>query len=204
MKYVVAAYEARRFPPCFARMTRELRRVHHLKHDARFQFTCFLRALGAPPDFAVRLGDEWLTLRRPKDWAYRVRHAYGLEGGLTPYSLMKCDTMISRRGQSHDAPGAVHDCPFAYQGPRALRGHLETDMRLDRTDVDAVLAGTRGPKARCRATFEAVHGGAAAPEATWHTPMDWVTSSLGHEPLAHDPGPESDDDDDEVAGCEVP
>ena len=182
---VFAARDAGRFPPCFARMTREVRAAHHLKHDARFQYTCFLRALGAPPELVVALFEAELP-RRPRDAAYRVRHAYGLEGGLTAYAPAKCATMIARRGQPHGAPGAVHDCPFRWDPDVAetLRG----DLRLGDGDVAAVLAAA-SPRAKCAAAFAAVHGGDAGDP--FHAPTDWVDASLDARP---DADPRDDDD----------
>jgi DNA primase large subunit len=93
------------FPPCMGHLYNVLQSRHRLTHEARRQFTLFLKDAGMPIEEALNF---WSTeYSKPssecgsgcthswqKDahrYRYSIRHMYGLEGGRYTYSVPSCN-----------------------------------------------------------------------------------------------------------------
>jgi DNA primase large subunit len=68
----------------------ELRRNKHLKHWGRIQYGLFLKGIGLSLEQALifwQIAFEKLTPDQfTKQYAYNIRHSYGLEGKRTDYT----------------------------------------------------------------------------------------------------------------------
>eukprot|EP00835_Amoeboradix_gromovi_P000116 NODE_4_length_55019_cov_0.425091.p18 type:complete len:328 gc:universal NODE_4_length_55019_cov_0.425091:47117-48100(+) len=81
------------FPPCMANLQDNLESKSHLKHGGRMQYGLFLKALGLPVQEALKF---WrLSFKNitddvfQKQYAYNIRHNYGLEGKKADYKAFK-------------------------------------------------------------------------------------------------------------------
>lgn len=92
------------FPPCMAHLYKVLQSRHRLNHEARRQFTLFLKDAGMPVEEALNF---WSTeysqpssecgsgcthswQKDARRYRYSIRHMYGLEGGRYTYSVPSC------------------------------------------------------------------------------------------------------------------
>ena len=81
------------FPPCMANLQDQLDSKSHLKHGGRMQYGLFIKALGLPVQEALifwrkafkNITDDVFH----KQYAYNIRHNYGLEGKKADYKAYK-------------------------------------------------------------------------------------------------------------------
>lgn len=80
-------------PLCMEHLHNELRRDKHLKHYGRMQYGLFLKGIGLPLDQALifwHMAFEKVTPDQfNKQYAYNLRHSYGVEGKRTDYTPYK-------------------------------------------------------------------------------------------------------------------
>jgi DNA primase large subunit len=78
------------FPMCMRTLHNNLRKDHHLKHQARLQYGLFLKVLGLSIEEAVafwrkafsgKVADDKFT----KEYLYNIKHNYGLVGKMANY-----------------------------------------------------------------------------------------------------------------------
>lgn len=77
-------------PLCMEHLHDELRREKHTRHGGRMQYGLFLKGMGLSLEQALlfwQMAFEKLTPEQfNKNYAYNVRHSYGMEGKRTDYT----------------------------------------------------------------------------------------------------------------------
>lgn len=133
------------FPPCMRRLHHTLRTEHHLKHEGRLLYTCFLKGAGVPVAEQLQLWEsEFLHVKTKEEVAkkrymYSIRHIYGLEGSRINRPPYSCPKIIKEHSGR---------CPFT-NGASARE-------ELDTVGVPQELqAQVRGPQSACACHFRA-------------------------------------------------
>ena len=91
------------FPLCMSLIERHINTYSHLMHFGRLQFTLFLKGAGLPVDEALKFFQKKYEKKTPadkfeKEYAYNIRHSYGLEGKRVSYTPYACDKIINMNG----------------------------------------------------------------------------------------------------------
>ena len=128
------------FPLCMALIERHLNKFSHLNHYGRLQYSLFLKGAGLPLQeslkFFQKKYEKKITLEKfQKEYAYNIRHSYGLEGrrySYAPYSCNKLIQMIGPIGKE------CHGCPFKTYSTDNLEEILNT-CNLNPMDIEAIL-----------------------------------------------------------------
>ncbi|KAJ4456430.1 putative DNA primase large subunit [Paratrimastix pyriformis] len=153
------------FPPCMRRMFSKLRETHHLKHTGRMQLGLFLKGAGLSLEDSMQVWREELTRvvgdKFDKEYAYNIRHNYGLEGKRVNYSPYSCAKLIP----TLPGTGEYHGCPFRYMERDELLEFLKS-AQCGLSDAQAhnvlePLFRKGEPKhyhVACRAFWHALHG----------------------------------------------
>ncbi|GLD93957.1 hypothetical protein PINS_up002562 [Pythium insidiosum] len=169
---------------------RKLRENHHLKFDGRVQYRLFLKGLGfTVQDSLLFFRDEFTriipTAKFDREYAYHIRHSYGLEGSRKDYAPMDCEKIIHGAAPRH---GQYHGCPFKHWDTAALNAELRRAGVSAPDDATRItrLAASGHPQAACTALFTALHGqrhaadgdggGGRGGGGAMH-PNEWVHSS---------------------------
>ncbi|KAG5461947.1 MAG: eukaryotic and archaeal DNA primase, large subunit-domain-containing protein, partial [Olpidium bornovanus] len=86
------------FPLCMRNLHNQLRRDEHLRHGGRLQYGLFLKVpagIGLPLDEALlfwkRMFAKTTDDKFQKEYAYNIRHSYGMEGKRTDYTPFRYD-----------------------------------------------------------------------------------------------------------------
>ncbi|XP_069705269.1 DNA primase large subunit-like [Periplaneta americana] len=137
------------FPPCMAHLYQTLRSRHRLTHEARRQFTLFLKDAGMPVEEALTFwGTEYsrpsstcetgCTHSWQKDYRryrYSIRHMYGLEGGRYSYRVSSC-RKIQEWQLTAQAEGG---CPFQhFDNPRMI-SLVSSQLLSDTSTLNEIL-----------------------------------------------------------------
>eukprot|EP00884_Botryococcus_braunii_P016382 jgi/Botrbrau1/3427/Bobra.139_1s0007.1 len=147
------------FPLCMQRMYDHLHSVHHLKHTGRMQLGLFLKGIGLPLEEALRF---WRTEFAPvtpsdkfdKEYAYNVRHNYGVEGKRTSYTPYSCVKIISTPVDR----GTCAGCPYKVLAADELSASLSKLRIGPRAAQDVVAKAKAGHyQLACALAWEAVH-----------------------------------------------
>ncbi|KAL0091882.1 eukaryotic and archaeal DNA primase, large subunit-domain-containing protein [Phycomyces blakesleeanus] len=146
-------------PLCMRNLHDSLRANKHLRHGGRMQYGLFLKGIGLNIDEAIlfwklafaNLPDD----KFQKEYAYNIRHNYGLEGrrlDYTPYSCMKI--IQSNQPSSGDS----HGCPFKHFSPENLETRLYKD-KIDKPQIQEImtLVNNRHYQLACTRHFEVTH-----------------------------------------------
>ncbi|XP_031346830.1 DNA primase large subunit-like isoform X1 [Photinus pyralis] len=127
--------EKRRFPLCMGNLQHILRKNHRLSHDARFNYSLFLKDIGMSFEDSVTFwkseyskdgsncqmcSHSWQ--RDEKRYVYSIRHLYGLAGSRKNYKSRSCDYF--QRSLISATEEAV--CPFRHFDERNLKMLLST------------------------------------------------------------------------------
>lgn len=110
------------FPLCMYQLYTSGKLDNHLKHGGRQQLGLFLKGIGLPLEEALIF---WRRLFVPKsgedgfnkNYAYNVRHNYGMEGKRANYGPTPCSKIIM--GPQPGA-GDCHGCPYRHSSPEQL------------------------------------------------------------------------------------
>lgn len=128
------------FPLCMLLIERHLNAKSHLTHFGRLQYTLFLKGAGLPVDQALKFFQEKYSKLTPldkfeKEYAYGIRHAYGLEGKRLDYSPFSCERILK-----FNTPigKECHGCPFKTYSVENLKKILST-CHLEATDIEEIL-----------------------------------------------------------------
>ncbi|KAJ0397882.1 hypothetical protein ATCC90586_006468 [Pythium insidiosum] len=150
------------FPLCMRHLHRKLRENHHLKYDGRVQYRMFLKGLGfTVQDSLIFFRDEFTRVissaKFDREYAYHIRHSYGLEGSRKDYAPMDCAQIINGAAPRH---GQHHGCPFKHWDTAALDAELRRTGLSNTEQVARItrLAAQRKPEAACSELFAALHG----------------------------------------------
>ena len=159
----------RSFPLCMSNMHSKLAETNHLKHDARQQYSLYLKGIGLSFEESMAYWRKEFTKKITgekfqKDYSYFIRYNYGLEGqrkDWTPYSCMK---VIHSPG-TNAAAGMHHGCPFRNFDESQLRAQLQ-QMQVGGSDASYILEKVKGHhyQVACGKYFEAKHKGSTLTE----------------------------------------
>lgn len=148
------------FPLCARHLHRQFRTHHHLKYDGRVQYRMFLKGLGwSVHDTLAHFRREFVRVLPPakfdKEYAYHIRHSYGLEGARKDYAPPDCRQILRSTAPRH---GQHHGCPFRHWDAAHLSAQLRADG-LSAANVASVVAlATAGSCERaCERHFDASH-----------------------------------------------
>ncbi|KAF9970591.1 hypothetical protein BGZ73_006695 [Actinomortierella ambigua] len=131
-------------PPCMDQLHTELRNTQHLRHGGRMQYGLFLKGIGLPLEQALLFWQKAFGKHTAeqfnKEYAYNIRHSYGMEGKRTDYTPYSCKGIIMG---STPGPGDHHGCPFRHWPAPKLRERL-TARGLDEFDQEDVMQFVQG------------------------------------------------------------
>jgi len=169
------------FPLCMLSMHEALRTKHHLHHDARMQYGLFLKGIGLTlEDALVFWKSEFTRLSRiapekfDKEYAYNIRHNYGLEGRKADYTPYSCVKII----ESQPAADKEHGCPYRHFSRERL---LSTLMKhgLENHEVEDIINEVDGQRwgHACHKYFMARHKGYSMSELVINHPQQYYSHS---------------------------
>ncbi|KAF9163458.1 hypothetical protein DFQ26_002507, partial [Actinomortierella ambigua] len=131
-------------PPCMDQLHTELRNAQHLRHGGRMQYGLFLKGIGLPLEQALLFWQKAFGKHTAeqfnKEYAYNIRHSYGMEGKRTDYTPYSCKGIIMG---STPGPGDHHGCPFRHWPAAKLRDSLSA-RGLDDFDKEDVMQFVQG------------------------------------------------------------
>ncbi|KAI8148521.1 DNA primase large subunit Spp2 [Fennellomyces sp. T-0311] len=146
-------------PLCMSHLHSSLRADRHLKHGGRMQYGLFLKAIGLSVEEALVF---WRTSfsnitddKFQKEYAYNIRHNYGLEGGRINYKPYNCMKIITGNPPSS---GDHHGCPFRHFSHHNLETKLHAD-RIGQAHVTEImdLVKDRHYQIACTRHYELTH-----------------------------------------------
>ncbi|CAG8658461.1 16258_t:CDS:10, partial [Acaulospora morrowiae] len=113
------------FPLCMQNLHKNLRANKHLRHYSRRQYNLFLKGIGLTLEEALVFWRKSFTkiddAKFQKEYAYNIRHNYGMEGKRHDYAPLSCVSIIMN---NHPGPGDNHGCPFRHFSEDNLRASL--------------------------------------------------------------------------------
>ena len=111
------------FPLCMSLIERHINQYSHLMHFGRLQYTLFLKGAGLPVDECSKFFQKKYEKKTPadkfeKEYAYNIRHSYGLEGKRVSYTPYTCEKIIN---MNVPMGRECHGCPFKTYSEENLR-----------------------------------------------------------------------------------
>ncbi|TMW56489.1 hypothetical protein Poli38472_006499 [Pythium oligandrum] len=179
------------FPLCMKHLHRKFRANHHLKYDGRVQYRMFLKGLGfSVHESMMFFRDEFTKVlpqvRFDREYAYHIRHSYGLEGSRKDYAPLDCQQIIQGSAPRH---GQHHGCPFRHWDSATLTTELQrSGIPMNTVSSICLQAGRGDHQGACTRVFETLHHtpfvqlphereGLETRSNALH-PNDWVRASL--------------------------
>lgn len=171
----------RSFPLCMRSMHESLRSKHHLFHDARMQYGLFLKGIGLTLEDALKFWkSEFTRVSRitpekfDKEYAYNIRHNYGLEGRKADYTPYSCVKII----ESQPAADKEHGCPYRHFSRERLVSTLQKHG-LDGNEVEDIIGEVDGQRwgHACHKYFMARHKGYSMTELVINHPQQYYSHS---------------------------
>ncbi|PSN34885.1 hypothetical protein C0J52_16733 [Blattella germanica] len=143
------AKESEHFPLCMVHLYQTLQSRHRLSHEARRQFTLFLKDAGMPIEEALIFWEKeysqisngcgsGCTHSWQKDarrYRYSIRHMYGLEGGRYTYRVASCAAIQN----THLTPTADGGCPFQHFDTSNMINLLSTQAKGDEAILNEII-----------------------------------------------------------------
>ena len=128
------------FPLCMNLIERHINQYSHLMHFGRLQYTLFLKAAGLPVEETLKFYQKKYEKKTPldkfeKEYAYNIRHSYGLEGKRQSYAPYNCEKIIN---MNVPMGNECHGCPFKNYSEENLRKILNT-CNLKELDIEEIL-----------------------------------------------------------------
>ncbi|CAG9765543.1 unnamed protein product [Ceutorhynchus assimilis] len=136
------------FPPCIRHLYDVLQRDNRLPHQARFDFSVFLKDIGLSLEEqlsfweAVYMKDPGENAKCTHTWEkhnkhyiYSIRHIYGLEGS-------KLETCVKSCTDIEDIKLAVNEeggCPFAHDDDHNLKKILKKCLPNNPEDIEVII-----------------------------------------------------------------
>jgi DNA primase large subunit len=148
------------FPLCMKTMHRRLRADGHAKHVARMQYGLFLKGIGLSVDESLKFWRQAFRSQTDdqfrKNYAYNIRHSYGLEGGRRDYKPMGC-MEVTKSGTP--GPGESHGCPYRYFTPDNLANALRDMGISDKAHLNEVrnMCDSKHYHLACTRVYELTH-----------------------------------------------
>ena len=129
------------FPLCMSLIERHINQYSHLMHFGRLQYTLFLKGAGLSVDEALKFFQKKYEKKTPidkfeKEYAYNIRHSYGLEGKRVSYTPYTCEKIINMNGPMGRE---CHGCPFKTYSADNLRKILST-CNLNPLDIEEIIS----------------------------------------------------------------
>lgn len=128
------------FPLCMQIVHKTLTKESHLKHNGRLQYGLFLKGLGLSLDESLTFWRNKFSMKTTldkfeKDYAYSIRHNYGLEGKRSNYPPWSCNKI---QGLSMPNSTEMHGCPYKIFSEDKLRSLLY-DLKMKELDVMKIM-----------------------------------------------------------------
>ena len=129
------------FPLCMSLIERHINQYSHLMHFGRLQYTLFLKGAGLSVDEALKFFQKKYEKKTPidkfeKEYAYNIRHSYGLEGKRVSYTPYTCEKIINMNGPMGRE---CHGCPYKTYSADNLRKILST-CNLNPLDIEEIIS----------------------------------------------------------------
>ena len=168
------------FPLCMSLIERHINQYSHLMHFGRLQYTLFLKAAGLPVEETLKFYQKKYEKKTPldkfeKEYAYNIRHSYGLEGKRQNYAPFNCEKIIN---MNVPMGNECHGCPFKNYSEENLRKILNT-CNLKDADIEEILdkKKTKEYQVACVKYFEAKFPGNLGEGIGIH-PNKYFTSAM--------------------------
>ncbi|PVG00189.1 DNA primase, large subunit [Serendipita vermifera] len=150
------------FPMCMRTLHNNLKKDHHLKHQARLQYGLFLKVLGLSIEEAIafwrkafsgKVTDEKFT----KEYLYNIKHNYGLVGKMANYPARSCQTILTA---FIPGPTESHGCPYRHFSEDNLRIALQSTMGISSHDLQDIMNSVKSEHyhVACTRVYELTHG----------------------------------------------
>ena len=128
------------FPLCMSLIERHINQYSHLMHFGRLQYTLFLKGAGLSVDEALKFFQKKYEKKTPadkfeKEYAYNIRHSYGLEGKRVSYAPYNCEKIIN---MNVPMGRECHGCPYKTYSVENLRKVLNT-CNLNPMDIEEII-----------------------------------------------------------------
>ena len=129
------------FPLCMSLIERHINQYSHLTHFGRLQYTLFLKGAGLSVDESLKFFQKKYEKKTPldkfeKEYAYNIKHSYGLEGKRVSYAPYNCEKIINMNGPMGRE---CHGCPFKTYSADNLRKILST-CNLNPMDIEEIIS----------------------------------------------------------------
>ena len=129
------------FPLCMSLIERHINQYSHLTHFGRLQYTLFLKGAGLSVDESLKFFQKKYEKKTPldkfeKEYAYNIKHSYGLEGKRVSYAPYNCEKIINMNGPMGRE---CHGCPFKTYSADNLRKILAT-CNLNPMDIEEIIS----------------------------------------------------------------
>ncbi|CAD6241893.1 GSCOCG00009361001-RA-CDS [Cotesia congregata] len=150
------------FPPCMRHIHQTLRKNHHLKHEARLQYTLFLKGIGLNVKETIKLFKGEFTQRMDiglfeREYRYYIEHAYGLRGRRKDYPPQECHQIQSKRTPRGDCNG----CPLQIHNHIDIEDLDQTliQWQIPKSDRQGIIeeSKNKNPGTACALYFEAIN-----------------------------------------------
>jgi DNA primase large subunit len=168
------------FPLCMSLIERHINQYSHLMHFGRLQYTLFLKGAGLPVEETLKFYQKKYEKKTPldkfeKEYAYNIRHSYGLEGKRQSYAPFNCEKIIN---MNVPMGNECHGCPFKNYSEENLRKILNT-CNLKDADIEDILNKKKNKEYQvaCVKYFEAKFPGTLGEGIGIH-PNKYFTSAM--------------------------
>ncbi|ANB15184.1 DNA primase subunit PRI2 [Sugiyamaella lignohabitans] len=179
---VAALDRAGHFPLCMHNMQRGLEVNQHLKYEGRKQYGTFLRAIGLSVEESLKF---WRMMFKKvtddkfnKEYAYNIKHSYGLVGSRRAYEPQNC-VHIGMSGVGRDE---IHGCPYKEFSPDRLASELREMGITDTAELSKIrdLTQKHQYSMACTRVFELTHQGGEPSKETIMAPNTYFSLSYEH------------------------
>lgn len=178
----VPSLAKRSFPMCGRVLDTALTKEHHLKYDARVQYSLFLKGIGLTMDdcvayFQREFCKQPMTTEefRKKGYLYGVQYSYGQKGKQKDFMPWSCTRAIAKR---QTAPEHRHGCPFQeLSGERLATAVKETGLSEAQVKQIGEKVKNHEYQIACRMHWEMMHPGGNA-ESVGNHPNAWFDASM--------------------------
>jgi DNA primase large subunit len=158
----VDRYFKKSFPLCMYMIQKHINEYSHLMHTGRLQYTLFLKGTGLPVEETLKFFKKKYEKKTPSDkfdkqYAYNIRHSYGLEGKRSDYTPYSCNKIINMNNPNSQE---CHGCPYKTYSAEKLKPIL-IGIGLNEQAVLTILDKKKNNEffICCIKTFEALFPG---------------------------------------------
>ncbi|XP_019864798.2 uncharacterized protein LOC109594075 isoform X2 [Aethina tumida] len=158
--------ESKFFPLCMQALFQNLKKNNRLSHNARYDFSLFLKCLGASVLESIKFWEliyskkhascstcthSWQENERK--YVYGIRHMYGLEGARKNYEMRTCQYYQNLSLCARDEGG----CPFRHFDDHNLRRTLN-NILPSTDEMEVIIHERKGsPNEACKLTFQSLY-----------------------------------------------